>query len=264
MLRSVFTKTLWEMRRALLGWTIGATAVGVLYAAFYPAIKAPEYAEMMESFAPELMEALGFTDFVSPAGYLGSTTFGILGPVLLIIFGAWFGTRAVAGDEDNGKLDVLLAHPVPRWRIVVERFGSLIVGAAIICLVLFAALLAISGPAEFADIGAANLLAGSTHLAALTIFFGGLALAVGAATGSRGLATGVVAIVGVLGYFGNTMSSQIQEIAWVRDISPFKYYAGGRPLANGFQAVDLTVLIVMAVVLVAIGTAFFSRRDVAV
>lgn len=264
MLRSVFTKTLWELRRALLGWTIGVTAVGVMYAAFYPAIKAPEYARMMESFAPELMEALGFTDIISPAGYLGSTTFGILGPVLMIIFGAWFGTRAIAGDEDAGKLDALLAHPVARWRVVVERFGVLAVAAVLICLVLFIALSSISGVAEFGGIGAVNLLAGSMHLAMLGIFFGGMALAVGAATASRGLATAVVAIVGVLGYFGNTMSAQIQEIAWVRDISPFHYYAGGRPLVNGFQAIDLAVLAIVAIVLVAIGTAVFERRDVAV
>ena len=264
MLRNILTKTLWDTRRALLGWTIGATAVGVMYAAFYPAIKAPEYAEMMESFAPEMMEALGFTDIVSPAGYLGSTTFGILGPVLLIIFGAWFGTRAVAGDEDAGKLDVLLAHPVARWQIVVQRFGSLVVAAIGICLVLFAALVAISGPAEFGEIGTANLFAGAMHLAALTIFFGSLALAIGAATGSRGLATAVVAIVGVVGYFGNTMSSQIPEIAWARDISPFHYYAGGRPLANGLQALDLAVLAAVTIVVVAIGTVAFNRRDVAV
>lgn len=264
MLRNVFSKTLWEMRRALVGWTIGVSAVGVLYAAFYPAIKAPEYAQMMETFAPELMEALGMTDIVSPAGYLGSTTFGILGPVLMIIFGAWFGTRAVAGDEDAGKLDVLLAHPVARWQIVVERFGTLIVAAAIIVLVLFVALVAISGVAEFAEIGPANLLAGSVHLAALSIFFGALALAIGAATGKRGLATGLVAIVGVVGYFGNTMSRQVQELGLLRDISPFHYYADGRPLANGIQAFDLTVLAIAAVVLVAIGTVLFTRRDVAV
>ena len=46
----------------------------------------------MESFAPEFMEALGFAAITTPAGYLGSTTFGLLGPILMILFGAWFGT----------------------------------------------------------------------------------------------------------------------------------------------------------------------------
>jgi ABC-2 type transport system permease protein len=264
MLRSVFAKTLWDMRRALLGWAIGITAVGVLYAAFYPAIRTPEYEEMMESFAPELMEALGFTAITTPVGYLGSTTFGLLGPILIIIFGTWFGTKAVAGDEDTGKLDLLLAHPVSRWQIVAERLGSLIVAATLVCAALFAALQAISGFAEFSEIGAANLLAASMHLAALGILFGGLALAVGAATSSRGVAVAVVAIVGIVAYFGNTMASRIPELGALRDISPFHFYSGGSPLANGLQATDLAVLLLTAIVFVAVGGLVFNRRDVAV
>jgi hypothetical protein len=50
MLRSVFTKTLWDQRRVLFGWAIGITAVGVGYAAFYPAINSPQYLDMLESF----------------------------------------------------------------------------------------------------------------------------------------------------------------------------------------------------------------------
>jgi ABC-2 type transport system permease protein len=264
MLRNVFTKTLWDTRQALVGWTIGITAVGVLYAAFFPAIQTPEYAKAMESFAPEFMEALGFAAITTPAGYLGSTTFGLLGPILMILFGAWFGMKAVAGDEDGGRLDVLLAHPVSRWQLVAHRFGSLVVATTLISLVLFVALVAISGPADFADLGAANLLAASIHLAALGVLFGGLALAVGAATASRPVATAVVAIVGVIGYFGNTLAAQIPELDALGRISPFRFYSGGRPLLNGFQPVDLGVLFLVAIVLVAAGAAVFNRRDVGV
>jgi ABC-2 type transport system permease protein len=262
--RSLFGKTLWEQRRALLGWAIGITAVGVMYAAFYPMIKAPEIAGIWASFAPELMEAMGFADLVSAAGYIGSTTFGILGPVLMIMFGTWMGTKAVAGDEDAGRLDVLLAHPLSRQRLVAERFAALAVAAVGVSLVLWLALMAISGVAELTEIGAGNLLAGSIHLAALGIFFGGLALAVGAMTGSRAVVAVVVAVVGVVGYFGNTLAGQVQALGIVRDLSPFHFYAGGRPLANGLQVVDLAVLVAAALVLVAAGTVVFVRRDVSV
>jgi ABC-2 type transport system permease protein len=264
MLRNVFTKTLWESRNALLGWAVGITAVGVLYAAFFPLIRTPEYEELMESFAPELMEALGFAAITTPDGYLGSTTFGLLGPILVIAFGAWFGSRAVAGEEDSGRLDALLAHPVTRWQVVTHRFGALVVAAIAVCLVLFVALVAISGPAAFADLGVPNLLAASFHLAALGIFFGGLAMAVGAATASRTLAAAAVAVVGVVGYFGNTLAGRIPEIAGLREVSPFHFYSGGRPLANGLQALDVGVLVGAAVVIVVVGGLVFNRRDVGV
>lgn len=264
MLRSVFTKTLWEHRRALLGWTIGITAVGVFYAGFYPAMSGPDIAAAMENMAPELMEALGFTAIATPAGYLGSTTFGLLGPILMIIMGTWLGIRAVAGDEETGRLDVLLAHPVSRVRVTFERFAALVVAMVLVSLVLFVALVAISGVAQLGGIGVPNLLAASLHLAALGSFFGGLALAVGAATGSRAITTAVVGTVGVASYFANTLAAQIDAVAWAREISPFRYYSGGRPLENGLQPADLGVLAVAAIVLVAVGTVAFTRRDVGV
>ena len=264
MLRSVFAKTLWEQRRSLLAWAIGITAVGVFYASFFPAINTPDISAAMENIAPEFMEALGFAAIATPAGYLGSTTFGILGPILVIIMCAWIGTRAIAGDEETGRLDILLAHPVSRTRIVVERYGALVVGVVLVCLVLFVALVAISGVAQLGDIGASNLLAASIHLAALGAFFGGLALAVGAATGSRAITSASIAVVGILSYFGNTLASQIDFIAWARDLSPFRYYSGGRPLVNGLQPTDLLILLGVGLGLVAVGALVFNRRDVGV
>ena len=94
--------------------------------------------------------------------------------------------------------------------------------------------------------------------------FGALALAVGAATGRRGLAYVAVAVVGVVAFFGNNLGPTVDWLVWLRDVSPFHYYAGGKPLANGFQVVDLAVLGLTAVVLVLLGGVAFDRRDVAV
>jgi ABC-2 type transport system permease protein len=107
-------------------------------------------------------------------------------------------------------------------------------------------------------------VAAALHLAALGMLFGALALAIGAATGSKAIAIGVVATVAVVSYFGNTLAAQVDAIAWLRDVSPFRYYSGGRPLVNGLQGPDVLVLIGVAVLLVLAGALRFSRRDVAV
>jgi ABC-2 type transport system permease protein len=56
----------------------------------------------------------------------------------------------------------------------------------------------------------------------------------------------------------------VDEIAFLRDLSPFHYYQGGEPLRNGVQVADLGVLVATSVVLVALGGLVFDRRDVAV
>lgn len=264
MLRSVFGKSLWDQRRGILIWTLAIAAVGVLYAAFWPLMKNPDMAAVLEAYPPELLDALGFTDITSPAGYLGATSFGLLGPILVLIFAATLGARAVAGDEEAGRLDVLLAHPVERWQVILQRSAAIVIAVVLPIVALFVALLIAAGPADFASIGANNLAAASVQLALLGLFFGTLALAVGAVTGSRGLAWGVVAVVGVVGYVANTLGPSIEAISWSRSFSPFYYYAGGRPLANGWQPDDALVLLACSVVLVAVAVIGFRRRDIAV
>lgn len=264
MLRSVFGKTLWDQRRGILIWSIGLAAVGVGYAAFYPTLNSPEMAEFMEAYPREIMDAMGITDLTSPEGYLGGTTYGLLGPVLMIIFAAGLGSRAIAGEEESGRLDALLAHPVTRWRVVVERAAAMLVALTVAGLVLLLGMLAIAGPAEFAEIGFGNLAAATGQLVLLGLFFGSLALAVGAVTGSRALAFGVVAIVGVVSYFANTLGPSVDAVAWSRDVSPFHYYSGGEPLRNGLQVIDSLILVAASAVLIGIAVLGFERRDVAV
>ncbi|HSM38556.1 MAG TPA: ABC transporter permease subunit [Candidatus Limnocylindrales bacterium] len=264
MLRSVFGKSLWDQRRGIAMWSLAIAAVGVLYAAFWPVMNNPQMAAALAAYPPELLDALGFTDITSPAGYLGATTFGLLGPILVLIFGAVLGSRAVAGEEEAGWLDVLLAHPVERWQVVVQRSAATVVAIALPMLLLYASLLVASGPADFTSIGPERLAAATLHLGILGLLFASLALAVGGLSGRRGLAWGVVVLVGVLGYIANTLGPQIDAIRWSRSFSPFYYYSGGRPLANGLQPDDALVLLGCSLVLVVVAVIGFRNRDVAV
>jgi ABC-2 type transport system permease protein len=264
MLRSVFGKTIRDQRRSLLAWLIGITVIGVFYAAFYPVINTPELRAAMEAYPEGFLDAIGFTDVTSAAGYLGSTTFGLLGPALIIAFASAVGGSAIAGEEESGRLDLVLAHPVSRWSLVAQRFAAIVVAMVAVGLVLAVGLVAISGPADLGDIGTANLFAASIQLALFGSLFGAIALAVGAATGRRSLVYAIVAIVGVAGFFGNNLGPSIEGLEWLADVSPFGLYLGGEPLKNGLQVADSAVLVVVSLVLVAAGGLRFDRRDIAV
>jgi ABC-2 type transport system permease protein len=263
MLRSIFAKTFWDQRRALLAWSIGVAFATALYASFYPTMQNPQMEAAMEAYPQALMDAFGFQDLVSPAGYLGGTVFGIIGPILIIIFTVANGTRAVAGDEEGGTLDLLLAYPVSRTRVVAERFGALAVATMVLGMAILVVLLVLRGPAEL-NISAGNLAGMVLHLVLLGLCFGSLALGLGAATGRRGLALSVAAILGVLAWFANTLAPSSESIAWLQNLSPFHYYSGGQPLRNGPQADDILILLGVSLLAVAAGAVIFNRRDVAV
>ena len=261
---SVFAKTLWESRRGIVGWAVGIAIIGVVYAAFYPLVQGPEYMQALEAWPEELRQAIGFTDVATAAGYLGASTFGLLSPALVIIYGGLLGSRAIAGDEEAGRLDLLLAHPIGRIRVLLERFAALGIAMALASAVQFAALVAVSGPAQLDSIGPVNLAAASIHLAVFGTFFGALALGVGAATGRRSTALGVLAVVAVGGYIANALAPLVSGLDWVTGLSPFHYYSSARPLVNGLALGDLGVLLVVAGAVLVVGAAIFDRRDVAV
>jgi ABC-2 type transport system permease protein len=130
--------------------------------------------------------------------------------------------------------------------------------------VLLLAMIAAAGPAQYDSIPTANLAAATVQLVLLAWFFGSLALAVGALSGSRGLAIGTVALVGVATYFANTLGPSVDALAWSRDVSPFHYYSGGAPLREGWSALDAAVLAASSLVLTAVAVLGLERRDVGV
>jgi ABC-2 type transport system permease protein len=264
MLRNVFTKSLWDARRSLAGWTVAISAVAAMYAAFWPTVNTPQMQQALRSYPEGVLEALNYDDLTSPAGYLGSSVFGLLVPLLVAVLAIAWGTRAVAGDEEAGTLELLLAHPVGRTRLALQRFAALAAALVLVGAVLWLVLLAIAGPAELEGVTVAEFGAATTQLALFGACLGALAFAVGAATGRRALALGVSAGVAVLAYLANGVFPQVQGLEWTRDVSPWHWYLGGEPLKNGLQAGDALLLLAVTLVLVAAGTLVFNRRDVAV
>lgn len=262
MLGDIWTKTLWDQRRGLLGWGIGLVAVSLIYGAFYPFAATPEYGELIESLPAGLAEAMGWDDIASPHGYLGSTVFGILGPVLAIIFAIGTGARAIAGDEENGSLELLVAHPVTRRRVVTQRALALGVALAAAGLVVFLAILAIRGPIEL-TIPVGHIAAASLNLALLAAVFGTFALLVGAIVGRRGLVIGVAAVVAVVAYLANGLAPQVDSLAWLQKGSPFYWFAGTDTLRDGLDPASSLLLLALAALFTVAAVFTFDRRDIA-
>src|SRR6266511_3101130 len=243
MLANPFAKALWDARRGWAGWGLTIGGIAMMYTAFYPSISKPGFAEALKNYPEALRKAFNIEDLVSPAGYLGSYVFGLLVPILLAVFVITSGSRTIAGDEESGTLDLVLAHPVSRPRLLLSRFAALVTQVLVICAVVLALLLAIAGPTRVASVGAG-------HIAA--------------ATGRRSAAIGAGVVVIVLGYFGNNLAPQVPGLTWAQRLSPFYYYLHGKPLVNGLDVASSAILLGVAVLLAAAGLVRFRRRDLAV
>jgi ABC-2 type transport system permease protein len=218
----------------------------------------------MASYPKAMLEAFNYNDLATAAGYVGSSVFGLLIPLLVAVFAIAYGTRAVAGDEEAGTLDLLLAHPISRTRTALQRFGALVTALGIIGTVLWLAMLAIIRPAQLDGITAGEFAAATLQLALFGACIGALAFAIGAATGRKAVTIGVTAGVTVLAYLANGVFPQLEGLEWTRDVSFWHWNVGGEPLKNGLQVGDSLLLLGTTAVLVALGTWRFNRRDIAV
>jgi len=259
---SIWSQALRDSRRSLIGWTVGAALAGAMYASFYPQIGG-SFADLSKNLPEGLKQAFNMEDLSSAAGYLGSTPFGVVIPLLILFHGAATGARAIAGDEESGLLDLLLAHPVSRIRLVLHRYAALATGSAVIAAGVLLMMLAIRGPADLGSVSPEEFAAQCLNLALLGAFFGALAICIGCFIGRRGLVFGVTAAVGVLSFALNAFGSQI-GLGWTRNLSAFHYYLGSEPLKHGFAWADSGILAAACLVLVALGAWAFRRRDIAV
>lgn len=266
MLRNVFLKTLRDRRRSLLWWGLGLVGLTAITVGFWPTIEesGAELNRLIEDLPPAFRNlAGGDLDLTSPAGYLNGRVFAFLGPILFLVFAVAFGARTLAGEEQEGRLELVLARPIPRWRVVAEKFGALVVATLLLGVVLWASLALGAVPVGL-EIGAGRLAAATLMVVLLGLVFGALALLLGALTGRRGLAIGVSTAVAVAAYLLDLYASISEAVEPFRGLSPFHYYDAAQPLRNGADPVHVAFLVVVTVFLGAFSLLAFERRDVGV
>ena len=170
MLRNVYLKSLRDMRRSIVWWSLGLIAMTALMIAVYPTIRDnPDLNKLVENY-PEALKAFiafgGDLDYTSGAGYLGSELFAFMVPLLLSIAAIGAGARATAGEEEGGTIDLLLANPVSRQRLVFEKATALATEVVLLAVVLWISLL-VGVEIVGMDISAANLAAATVSAALL-------------------------------------------------------------------------------------------------
>ena len=236
---------------------LGLIAVLILVGALYPAIGD----SIGKLDVPDgVADLLGGADFKTIAGWYRAEIASVYGPLVAGGIAIVAASASTAGEEEDRILALILAHPVTRPALVTAKAAAVAVGVAIVALGTWVGLIAGVAVAG-GGIGVGNLAAYALHLAFFGLATGAVALAIGAGTGRRGLATGGAAGFAILGYLINGLVPLVDAIAWLRYISPFFYYADNDPLNNGADVTNLIVLALFAVAMVAIAALGLQRRD---
>jgi ABC-2 type transport system permease protein len=233
---------------------VGLIAVMLVVGALFPAVGHTIGKLNVPSSVANL---LGGADYGTITGWFRSEIAAVYAPLVIGALAITGASAAIAGEEEDGILALVLAHPILRSRLVLAKAAAIALLVAIVAFAVWIGLIlgvAVGG----GGISLAHMTALAVQLAFFGFATGAVALALGAGTGSRSLANGGAAAVG---WLVNGFAPLVSSIAWLKYLSLFYYYAGHDPLTRGVGVAGLVVLGVVALVLTAAAVLAFDRRD---
>lgn len=213
-----------------------------------PAALRPALAPALTSFGS--MAALGYFDAII---------------VLMVVGWAIYVATEPAADVESGLVDLVVARPVPRHRLItrsaVVSFGSTLALTLAMGIGTLTGLWLLAPPGVAWPEGRLLWLMIS-HLTLLSWCVGAAALAVSAWTRRRAAALAVVSIASMALYLVDSLGLWWSPMEMAARLTPFYYFHGG-PLIAGTSdpAQNLTVLGIATIVALAVAYWRFETRD---
>ena len=257
-LRSVYARSLGVIAMPTLWWTLLVAGWAGWIVVVVKQIEAKlTVLYQGSSFLKDLLANLsgGNSDF--NASFLGAM-FGLL-PIFLMAFAVTQVNRW-ASDEGEGRLDLVLAAPRSRTRVLLGRFAALATATSVIGLGALVATL-VASSVSGVSLNTANVVAATLTL----IPMGLLVAAVGflAAGWLRTAAdTGLVSFLLAAWFFISFVGPELQLPDATLRLSAFYYY--GTPLLHGLQVAGTLGLLAVGALALAGASFRFARKDIGV
>jgi ABC-2 type transport system permease protein len=259
---NLFRHELQSRLGAAVGWGIGLILFGALYISVFP-----EMGEQMAGLADlSIYRALGM-DMGSFAGFIASVVLQFL-PLLLGIYVIITSTEALAGEEDSGRLELVLAMPLKRWQIVTTK--ALAIGLTAFAILVIAGvgnalvLQAIKATTPV-DVTPVQLFGAILNGWPITMTFAMLGLFLGAYLPNRRTAALTLTVIFVASFFGKTLTGLVDSLEGVRRFSVFTYLdTSVTVFSEGVQAGDVALLLGLAALFFVLALLSFERRNVTV
>jgi len=247
--------------RSLLWWTVGVVLLSTLVASFYKSIAGDTaYEEVFSSLPESLQGLIGGADLGTPVGYLSAEMYSFFMPAVLLVFAIGRSTSTLAGEEEDHTLDLLLAQPISRTALYVQKVVGVALGIAVLAIAVAVPVIALADWSEL-KVPAANLWAATAQLFAFVLFLGMLAMTVSASMGRRAAGVGVAAGLAFVTYLLDGFGKSIEWLEPWRVLTPWYWYDVGEALAESMPWTSFAVLLGATLIVGALGLWGFNRRN---
>ena len=262
----VFTATLRESRSLLGAACAYILLIGLLVGLLLPAFKTLN----LQGYLTGTIGALFGGGRPGPHTTLFAVYMALelYGSFFMLLFGgvmSYAAGASIARNVEDGSLDLMLARPVSRTRIYLEKWAAMVSGAALIVGV--AILTTFIATRLFANAGLdwPSFLLANVDVGVTLFVIAGMGMLVSALTNAGRAGGGAAVLVVVFWYFCQTFGTAGDRLQFLKYLGPYYYGPSSQVILSG-QWTDPWKLLVPAAAGVVLGLAgliFFRRRDIA-
>jgi ABC-2 type transport system permease protein len=264
-MKTIFRYRLARLRGQILGWGIGLALYALFIAQFYGTIveQQEQFEKLLESYPQEFMAFFGGLDsFTTPSGYLSVEFFSYM-PLILGIFAVLIGSGLLASDEESGRLDLIMAHPISRTALFTGRLLAFVVATLAILALTWLGLAVPSRWTLLSEVSLVEMMLPFLSLLGVLVFFGFLALLLSLLLPSRRMAAMTSGLLLVGNFFLIGLARIEADLEPFAKFSPLNYYQGGEAI-DGLNASWVVGLLAAALLFAALAWWRFQRRDIRV
>jgi ABC-2 type transport system permease protein len=263
----VLTSTLRESQ-SLLGAACGyILIIGLLVGLLLPAFKTLN----IQVYLTGSLAALIGGGALSPHTSLFSIYMALelYGSFFMLLFGgvlAYTAGASIARNIEDGTIDIVLARPVSRTRLYLEKWAAMLLAAALIVATAILTAWACTKIYANADLDWHWFLIANIDVAATLFVIAGMGMFVSSIMSSGRAAGGAGVLVVVFWYLCQTFGAAGDRLHFLRYLGPY-YYAPSSQVITSEQWADPWKLLVPAAAGLILGVAgliYFRRRDITV
>tara|TARA_B100001146_G_scaffold78564_1_gene69662 strand:- start:69 stop:794 length:726 start_codon:yes stop_codon:yes gene_type:complete len=216
--------------------------------------------------APKLMEAMIgpiSEDAVTPEIWLGIELYGLLFPILLAVIAVSAGASAIGTEEESGTIELILASPISRGRVVLEKSLGIMIQLGIVSGFLWVGIATGSLLFPF-DVSLTNVFFATAMgwIFGTTVAY--ITMSIQSLKGRKGLALGVGSGFVGLSYVMMVISGLLNGLDSLKYTSLFNYYDGRSVLINGLNETSFAVMLGLSGLFLIVSLYGFYNRDVGI
>lgn len=250
-------------RRKLIAWTIVASAILMVYTmSVFPSFRDTDITSFVDQL-PEAMKSffsISGDIYETGAGFLNTELFTMMVPIVVLIVGIALASGTIAGEEDVGRMDLVMSGSISRSRLYLERVAGTLAAIALVSLALVV-MIPIGNIVVDLDVPMSNVAAAAFMVWLYGAYYSGVAMAIAGLTGSLGIARGLSCAFAIASYLLQSLSGIEPSLEHVARYTAYHHYMAHTPLVSGLDWGDATMLAAGSAVWFGIGLVGFARRD---